>query len=130
VIKYVQNQKIGKQEKKVLGAIKLKDLNRIARQIFKRKKNFIYFHKVTLAVSKVRHLPHLPPLRYGHGGLLVFWGCHPSSTGYTRRSKTQHNMCLTSLYTNKHKKLNFIKYRICFKHNNLTYIFLDFINFT
>ena len=22
--------------------------------------------KVTLAVSKVRHLPHLPPLRYGH----------------------------------------------------------------
>jgi hypothetical protein len=22
--------------------------------------------KVILAVSKVRHLPHLPPLRYGH----------------------------------------------------------------
>jgi hypothetical protein len=36
VIKYVQNRKIGKQKRKkekkeVLGAIKLKDLNRIAR---------------------------------------------------------------------------------------------------
>jgi len=29
--------------------------------------NFFYlFSKVILAVSKVRHLPHLPPLRYGH----------------------------------------------------------------
>ena len=31
------------------------------------------------------------------------------NTGYTRRSKTQHTICWTSLYTNKHKKLNFIK---------------------
>ena len=36
------------------------------RQILKKKKDFICFQKVTLAVSKVRHLPHLPPLRYGH----------------------------------------------------------------
>jgi hypothetical protein len=35
------------------------------RQILK-KKDFICFQKVTFAVSKVRHLPHLPPLRYGH----------------------------------------------------------------
>jgi hypothetical protein len=27
---------------------------------------FYLLSKVTLAVSKVRHLPHLPPLRYGH----------------------------------------------------------------
>jgi hypothetical protein len=32
----------------------------------KKKEDFICFQKVTLAVSKVRHLPHLPPLRYGH----------------------------------------------------------------
>jgi hypothetical protein len=31
-----------------------------------KKKDFICFQKVTHAVSKVRHLPHLPPLRYGH----------------------------------------------------------------
>ena len=36
------------------------------RQILKKKEDFICFQKVTLAVSKVRHLPHLPPLRYGH----------------------------------------------------------------
>ena len=33
---------------------------------FWRKKRFYLFSKVTLAVSKVRHMPHLPPLRYGH----------------------------------------------------------------
>ena len=27
---------------------------------------FFFFSKVILAVSKVRHLPHLPPLCYGH----------------------------------------------------------------
>jgi hypothetical protein len=32
----------------------------------KKKKRFYLLSKVTLAVSKVRHLPHLPPLRYGH----------------------------------------------------------------
>ena len=30
------------------------------------KKRFYLLSKVTLAVSKVKHLPHLPPLRYGH----------------------------------------------------------------
>jgi hypothetical protein len=33
---------------------------------FWRKKRFYLFSKVILAVSKVRHLPHLPPLYYGH----------------------------------------------------------------
>jgi hypothetical protein len=32
----------------------------------KKKEDFICFQKVTLAVSKVRHLPHLPPLRNDH----------------------------------------------------------------
>jgi hypothetical protein len=32
----------------------------------KKKKRFYLLSKVTLAVSKVRHLPHLPPLPYGH----------------------------------------------------------------
>jgi len=36
------------------------------RQILERKKRFYLFSKVILAVSKVRHLPHLPPLRYDH----------------------------------------------------------------
>jgi hypothetical protein len=36
------------------------------RQILKKIKDFISFQKVTLPVSKVRHLPHLPPLCYGH----------------------------------------------------------------
>ena len=35
------------------------------RQILE-KKRFYLFSKVILAVSKVKHLPHLPPLRYGH----------------------------------------------------------------
>ena len=43
------------------------------RQILKKKKDFIYFQKVTLAVSKVRHLPHLPPLRYGHAMYMYCW---------------------------------------------------------
>jgi hypothetical protein len=30
------------------------------------KRTFYLFSKVILAVSKVRHLTHLPPLRYGH----------------------------------------------------------------
>jgi hypothetical protein len=34
--------------------------------MLRKKKDFICFQKVTLAVSKLRHLPHLPPLRYGH----------------------------------------------------------------
>jgi hypothetical protein len=33
---------------------------------FEEIKRFYLFSKVILAVSKVRHLPHLPPLRYGH----------------------------------------------------------------
>ena len=39
------------------------------RQILKK----IFFHllsKVTLAISKVRHLPHLPPLRYSHVSII------------------------------------------------------------
>ena len=32
---------------------------------------FICFQKVTLAVSKVSHLPHLPPLRYGHACSMI-----------------------------------------------------------
>ena len=40
---------------------------------------FICFQKVTLAVSKVRHLPHLPPLRYGHEMKSSTWGFHLSS---------------------------------------------------
>jgi hypothetical protein len=33
---------------------------------FEKKERFYLFSKVILDVSKVRHLPHLPPLRYGH----------------------------------------------------------------
>ena len=36
------------------------------REILRRKKDFYLLSNVTLAVSKVRHLPHLSPLRYGH----------------------------------------------------------------
>jgi hypothetical protein len=46
---------------------------------FEEKKDFICFQKVTLAVSKVRHLPHLPPLRYGHEIKSSTWGFHLSS---------------------------------------------------
>jgi hypothetical protein len=45
----------------------------------KKKKDFICFQKVTLAVSKVRHLPHLPPVRYGHEMKSSTWGFHLSS---------------------------------------------------
>jgi hypothetical protein len=40
------------------------------RQILK-KRIFYLLSKVTLAVSNVRHLPHLLPLRYGHGSKTV-----------------------------------------------------------
>jgi hypothetical protein len=36
------------------------------KQILRKKRRFYLFSKVILAVSKVRHLPQLPPLRYGH----------------------------------------------------------------
>jgi hypothetical protein len=42
----------------------------------KKEEDFICFQKVTLAVSKVRHLPHLPPLRYGHGYELSIKICY------------------------------------------------------
>jgi hypothetical protein len=48
-------------------------------QNFEEKKDFICFQKVTLSVSKVRHLPHLPPLRYGHEMKSSTWGFHLSS---------------------------------------------------
>jgi hypothetical protein len=50
-----------------------------------KKKDFICFQKVTLAVSKVRHLPHLPPLRYGHELLLQPL---PSQTKIKKHTRT------------------------------------------
>ena len=35
-------------------------------KFWRKKRRFYLFSKVILSVSKVRHLPHLPPLRYGH----------------------------------------------------------------
>ncbi len=35
-------------------------------KFWRKKRRFYLFSKVILAVSKVIHLPHLPPLRYGH----------------------------------------------------------------
>jgi hypothetical protein len=50
----------------VIGRVWIKwDKGSEFRQILK-KNICICFQKVTLAVSKVRHLPHLPPLCYGH----------------------------------------------------------------
>jgi hypothetical protein len=48
------------------------------KQILRKKRRFYLFSKVILAVSKVRHLPQLPPLRYGHD---IWWYAVPGDDG-------------------------------------------------
>jgi hypothetical protein len=62
------------------------------RQILK-KKRFYLFSKVILAVSKVRHLPHLPPLRFGHvKHMLKYPSLHLESKSTRDKERNQQTM--------------------------------------
>ena len=72
---------------------------------FWRKKRFYLFSKVILAVSKVRHLPHLPPLRHGHvGQRRLVWVVYHVESGYYLRWVIVRGGVVKSLW--KQKKAN------------------------
>ena len=54
------------------------------KQILRKKRKFYLFSKVILAVLKVRHLPQLPPLRYGHD---IWWYAVPGDDGTREEGK-------------------------------------------